>query len=316
MGIRDTVRPVSIAKIGILSVVLGTPFGLAVYTDFTADPPQPVRSYADDFGPELDVDVDELLDEYPNEHDESDYDPAELDHEPSLEERLVSSLGYAPTHMSGGDFDDFADIIRERSDSLLADGSKSGTTLTLSDDVNLLAELTTQWGDARGFIGGDGIERYFWFNEDDGVRASLDSGGDRQRLSLRSYGATTLLVDEAMASVGEPIENLLVPNTKQSPLELTRPPTEFSDAATRVLVHHSKGKVTGYRMEIELQFAPAAWTDVIGWLSNDHGPSTPAEDGGSTVYRFEEARSALTVRLESAANRLLILVGDTGARAR
>jgi hypothetical protein len=299
------------AKFAILSVVLGTPFGLAVYTDVTAEPPPPVRSYADDFGSDLEVDdVDEL------DVDDVDYDPAELDDELSLEERLVESLGYAPTIIPKDDFDDFADLIGERSEWVLDDGSRSGTTLTLNDDVDLLAELTTRWGDARGYLDAGGGQRYFWFNEEDGVRASLDTGEDRQRLALRSYGATTFLVDEAMASVGEAVENLLVPDTAQNPLELTRPPTEFSETATRVLVHHAKGKVTGYHIEIELGLAPAAWTELLGWLSDDHGPATPSDDGGATVYRFEQARSALTVRRDAAANRLVILVGDTGARAR
>ncbi|HUH05130.1 MAG TPA: hypothetical protein VML75_24195 [Kofleriaceae bacterium] len=294
----------SMAKFAILSVVLGTPFGLAVYTDLTADPPPPLRSYADDFGPELD-------------DDELDYDPAELDEEPSLEESLVQSLGYAPTDMSKDDFDDFASIIRERSERLLADGSRAGTTLTFADGVDLRHQLSDAWGDAETHTDAQGTTRHVWFNEDDGVRAMFETGPGPRRLTLSTYTALTMLVDEAMTSVGEPIENLLVPDTMTNPIELTRPPTEYSDGPTRMLVSHAKGKVTGYRIEIDLRFGPDAGMHQISSLRS-HGEMVPMDLDEGTVYSFaaEVGAARLSVRPHADSGGLVIRVDAPGQPSR
>jgi hypothetical protein len=295
-------------KIGILSVALSGPFGLAIYKDFIADPPPPtaLERYADDYGLDLDR-LDDAYDEAPDELDEI---LDEYEEEISMEQRLVSELGYEPTIVSADDLAAFSDIVTVRSGERASDGSAAGTFLTFGDGHDLHAELADSWDDARGYTDAEGITRYFWFNQDDQVRGMLESGLSQQRLSLRPYSPIVLMVDEAIASVGENVENLLVPDPSQNPLELSRPPSEFADAPTRLLVHHAKGVITDYRIEIDLLFAPDSWTEVLESMSADYGPATPTQDGPAVEYRFTDSETPLTMRRELiGGTRLVILVG-------
>lgn len=299
----------SIAKFGILSVVLGTPFGLAVYKDFVADPPPRQRAYADDFGDLGEVDLgddgDTDLDDYA---DYADYaGNADDDDEPSLEERLVESLGYAPTIPSGADFDAFTTIASVKSGEVLSDGSPAGTFITLADDIDLRHELVDVWDAPDSYADAQGITRHFWFNENDGVRAMLEAGLGQQRLALRPYTPLSMLVDEAMASVGEPVENLLVPDTTANPIELSRPPTEFSDGPTRLLVRHARGKVTGYQIEADLVYAPDAEMRLISSLGH-HGEIVPTDLASGKVYAFVAEVGQPLLRVRPEGNRLVILV--------
>jgi hypothetical protein len=296
---------VSVAKIGILSVVLAGPFGLAIYKDFVADepPPSALERYAD-MQQEL-RELDEIEDDYTEYLDEE----AE---ERSMEEALVSELGYEPGLVSSDDLAAFSDIVTVRSGERLSDGSPAGSFLTFDDGRDILTELSESWGDPRRYTDAQDITRYFWFSEDDPVRGMLEVGASSQRLELRPYSPVLLLVDEAIASVGEPVERLLVPDPSQNPLELSRPPTEFADAPTRLLVHHQKGVVTDYRIELDLLFAPDSWAQILESMSADHGPATSSQDGPAVAYHFTESETPLTIRRELLAHRLVILVGKPG----
>lgn len=272
----------SAAKIGILALVLGTPFGLAVYSDFVAPSPGGGR-VAD----QLQDQVDELQDQVDTARAEAEAHARAL----TAQTQLLAQLGDHPSVVRAAALAGIDGV--SVTDGLMVDGKgkyDAGTFVELADpDGNLRASLTARWGDPIARTDSFEQQRWFWFDQANAVRVMLVEGGldDRSALELRPYTPLGALVHEVTGDLGKPASALPVADASATPAEMVRPPSEYSDAATRVQLWSEHGTVTRAVIFADILYNPGFAFELAKQLSDGRGQPTvgPTDDGG-TRYDF------------------------------
>jgi len=293
---------VNAAKIGILTLVLGTPFGLAVYSDFVASSSS---SRAHDG---LQDQVDELNDQLNTERAEA----AERMRAQAAQEQLVARLGDHPSVVAAAAVRGIDGV--EVTDGLMVDGKgkyDAGTFVELADpDGSLRSRLAARWGDPIARTDSFEQPRWFWFDEAAAVRVMLVEGGldDRTALELRPYTPLEPLVNEAAGYVGQQVSALPVADTTTSPIWMVRPPSEYSDAATRLQLWTEHGTVTRVVIFADVIYDPSfVYELAMKRLARDRGEPTTGPTDNVTRYDFP-GRPPLRIDVDSG-DAMTILLG-------
>ncbi len=271
------------AKIGILAVVLGAPFGLAVYDDFVARPAAGARQGVD----ELQDQVNEMRDQVAVARTEA----AERQRAAVAQDQLVERLGDRPRVATASELTGIDGV--SVTDGLMVNGKgkyDAGVFLELPDpDSTLRGRLTARWGDPIERADTFDQERWFWFDREHAVRVMLVEGGldERSALELRPYTPLVPLVREAIGYLGKPTSSLPVTDSSSAPIEMVRPPSEYSDAATRVQFWPAHGKVVRVIIFADILYDPEFASELNEPLSEGRGqPTAGPIGGGGTRYDF------------------------------
>jgi hypothetical protein len=239
---------VSAVKIAILTVVLGTPFGVAAYQDFvTGHPEREVREEMD----RLAAQEWDQLDDW-DELDDLDYAPT-----PSGADALVDMMPRAPIVVPARSFAGI-DGVSARDD-MRADGDgtiAAGTFLTI-DGGGVEETLVRAWGEPTRALDVNGVRHAHWWSADGYARATLTVGETTSRLLLRPYSPLSTWTDEASNVLGQPID-LLVFDADEvgNPFERIEPPLRDGESPTRIQVFHEGGTIVRYVIHGDYYYQP------------------------------------------------------------
>ncbi len=294
----------SAAKFGILALVLGTPFGLAVYSDFIAPAPVSARAAG-----ELQEQVDELQDQVDSARAEAEASARAK----AAQDQLMARLADHPTVVPAAALRGIDGI--DVTDGLMVDGKgeyDAGTFLELANpDGTLRSSLIARWGLPIRAPDDNGQLRWFWFDEPAKVRVMLVEDGldDRNALELRPYTPLEPLLHEAADYLGKSARTLPVTDATTSPVEMVRPPSEYSDAATRLQLWTEHGTVTRVVIFADVLYLPGFFFDVEARLTQERSKPTvtPTDDGGMR-YDFP-GRPPLRVDLDSSGEAMTFQLG-------
>ncbi len=173
----------------------------------------------------------------------------------------------------------------------------SRIVVNFPDDGTALRIFQSRWGEPdANFNDPEGDKRYFWFNQDLGVRCVLISRplGGTASVWLTSYRSaeeimgdlskstfgfeTKSIVGSKVSSLKAQLGNLLVDNSEYDDVSyIILPNTEFSSDPKAVELYSEKGKVVEMTLSLDFSLAPVKLASLANAMSSKWGSPIKSE---------------------------------------